>query len=159
MQNSARPSQRTEWPVTMFVEALKDTVATMAGITMEPGDETGFTGVAAMGGMMVLCGNSPAVLMILADQPSAAAIVTYMTGIDSSELTAGDLRDGLSELVNMVAGTVRGRLAGTEHCFSLSSPLAVTGEHLAVYAKRHVECCLSRLVAGEIWLELKIFYI
>ncbi|GEM_PF-645897 len=159
MENSTGPAQRLEWPVTMFVEALKDAVATMAGITMESVDESFLTGEATMGGMMVLQGDPSAVLMILADQPSVAAIVTNMTGIDSGELTIEDLRDGLSELVNMVAGTVRGRLTGSGNRFKLSSPLAVTGEHLAVYAKRHVECSLSRFVAGDIWLELKIFYI
>jgi len=159
MQNGTGPAQRAEWPVNMFVDALKDAVATMAGITMESADESLSAGEAGMAGMMVLSGETPVVLMILADQASAAGIVTNMTGIDSGELTPADLRDGLAELVNMVAGSVKGRLAGSGRSFKLSSPLVVTGEALAVYAKRHVECSLNRLVAGDIWLELKIFHI
>lgn len=153
----------TELPGDVFVDALRETVATMAGLTLEqkgpPSENEASCDCGQITGAMGMFGAKNGYLLIAAEQESVAELVMFMTGIEATDLTENDLCDGMMELVNMVAGAVRKKLAGSDRAFDLSSPWAIIGLKTRIVTKQRVDSYSARLQAGSIRLIIKIIYV
>lgn len=151
------------FPAEILVGAVCETLETMAGLSVEVGDPPSEDEIrfecGQITGAMNLAGAKNGLLLIGADRNSAAELVMYMTGIETTELPENDLHDGIMELVNMVAGVVRKKVAGSAWEFHLSSPWAIVGEGIRVITKRRVESYSARFTAGTIQLTIKIIYV
>jgi CheY-specific phosphatase CheX len=150
-------------PGQAFANALCKAVATMAGITLNWKEEPFQTEMADNGdriaGVMVLSGNLKSVLILSAAPRAAREIVSYMTGMETSELSDEDLTDSMVELVNMTAGGARARLADSDYAFHLTSPFAITGKGIKLVAKRNTIGYSAKFYLDQIQLSLKVFKI
>jgi len=117
---------------TIIVEGLRDTVLNIF-ITMI-GTEPSYTGVREVGrfrisgdviGVMSLSGKSSGMVACGVSEEFARKIVSRMTGIKTTEITAGDLSDGLAEIANMVCGGLKNQVLSTG--VELSPPLSIIG--------------------------------
>ena len=59
---------------------------------------------------------------VACDVPTAREILDRLLGFPEDEVTKTELSDGLAELLNVIAGAAKARLAGTSYHFRLSIP-------------------------------------
>ena len=146
-----------------FSNAVQDVVATMAGIeVIEVNPENvaqNKADVDQISGAMLLLGTVNSMMSITLSSEAASTIVSYMTGISSSDLESEELFDGVAELVNMICGRVKAVLAGSEFHFKLTSPFIVTGNNHMIVHKSKVAKLIKVYNAGEWDIVLKVFFI
>ena len=135
-----------------FEEALR----TMAGVS--PDRIENVTKVFSIMGAMIFGGSTNTLLTISTDNYSAKSLVSYMTGIDISDVKDVELFDVVAELVNMSAGFAKSRLAETENAFKLTSPFTITGDNLSLITKKNVESYKFAVGINDIEIGLEIFY-
>ncbi|MFZ5432553.1 MAG: chemotaxis protein CheX [Calditrichota bacterium] len=116
--------------VAPFVEGTVDTLKQMAGMECERTGLAARMDAVAKGditGTMGLSGSAEGVVSVTFDHNLARKIVCKMLQIEIGEETEEDLRDGVGEFMNMVAGQAKAGLAHTEHSFQLSLPQVIVG--------------------------------
>ena len=108
-------------------------------------------------GLMFLPGNVNALLSITMSNNTASTIVSYMTGIERADLNEEDVQDGVSELVNMIAGSSKSLLKDSKYYFNLTSPLTIVGENRFMTHKGNGNKLYKRFYFGE--MEINVIYI
>ena len=145
-----------------LAEAVSDVFGTMVGLELcqikerivAPKDrKSEITGV-----MMILSAQN-ALLSMTLSKKNAAIIVSFMTGIASTELADEELYDGVAELVNMIAGRAKALLAGTDYHYQITPPLTIVGENHFILYKKNVSQLSLEFEAGEIELHLDLTYL
>ncbi|MFC1571989.1 chemotaxis protein CheX [Candidatus Eisenbacteria bacterium] len=114
-----------------FVEGVRSTMSTMAGL--EPVErcveiaETGrFHGdITALMGLTGKSGEG--FVGITLESSLAQLVVSKILGLDPGELEPIDITDGVGELINMIAGTAKSILNGTQYQFNCALPNVITG--------------------------------
>lgn len=79
------------------------------------------------GASMRLAGAKTGCIGVAAGMDCARMIVGRIVGQDIEEVSDADARNGLAEVLNMIAGNAKARLAGTPHHFELTIPTPWTG--------------------------------
>lgn len=145
-------------PGHVFVAALLESVEQMSGFVLtevkndqESGPDHEIIGA------MVLQGENAMLLTLETTKQSAAPLVAFMTGIETAALDGELLNDGITELINMVGGSARARLEGTNYKFFLSVPFTLVGESLKIVVKKRTDSFIARLVCDEIDLMLRVY--
>lgn len=116
--------------VNPFVEATVDTLKQMAGMECERSGLTLRMDAATKGeisGTMGLSGIAEGFVSVTFKNDTARKIVCRMLQINVGEESEEDIRDGVGELMNMVAGAAKAQLVSTEHAFHLSLPNVIVG--------------------------------
>jgi len=108
-------------------------------------------------GIMFLTGNINALLSIAMSIKTASTIVSYMTGIETAELAKEDIHDGVSELINMVAGSAKSLLKNTKFYFNLTSPFTIIGDNHLIVHKGKGNKLYKRFYFGE--MEINIMHL
>lgn len=91
-------------------------------------------------GVMLLLGNKKKMATISISEENAKEIVSYMVGIDPSDLSKEEVYDGVAELVNMILGRVKLFLKDTEDYFDLTPPFTVIGDtHKFIIKEKLIE--------------------
>ena len=146
-----------------FTEAMLGTIETMTGFNLEVDNCNLVCGEClaeneTITGMMMIMGEINMLCMITADKVTAKTLFKYMTGIDG-ESENFEIYDCISEIVNMVVGTVKGKLSDTKYKFKLSSPIAIVGENNIYITKKNVDRICLQFYSKEIKLNLKVLYL
>lgn len=152
--------ERVRIPFEIFSKKLQSAIYTMTGFNVEHegvGLLEQLEGQKNIAGTMVLAGKKNLVLVVTTNTKSAKLLVKYMTGIDGDELDENDLSDGLAEFANVVAGTVKTELKGTEFEYNLTSSFAITGDNLNFIVKKKMEKCCYCFKACEVLIKLEVF--
>jgi chemotaxis protein CheX len=113
-----------------FVSATLDTLKRMANMDSERTGLTARTDAVSHGdisGVMGLSGPSEGFVGITFKSQTARKIVCRMLDIPLGKEEDADIRDGVGELMNIIAGRAKADLSGTEHTYSLSPPNVIVG--------------------------------
>lgn len=157
MQDNFKISD-TEISGEIFSRLLKDAINTTTGFYIEQSEDyEEFTDNKEIVGSMVMCGEKNLLLLLSADEKSAKIIVSYMTGIDINKLSKEMVCDGITEIINMVAGGARMALEDKKFDFSMSVPFTIVGKGVDVIVKKRTGKFLSNFKNEDINLNFKIF--
>lgn len=118
---------------TMVQSELKRTSLTLKNNGKAFGEIFAIIGLAGAGsGNVVLC--FPADL--------AGKLVAQMLGCDVSTLNKMDIKDGIGEIANMVAGSAKSEFSGTQYSFNISLPTVIEADtnSLEIDQKKDVPC-------------------
>lgn len=142
----------------VFSRLLQDAINTTTGFLLNIVEYAqNSTGEDEIIGTLLMSGNKNLLLMISADENSARKIVSYMTGIETKELSKEMLCDGITEIINIVGGGARIVFENTEFKFSMSVPFTITGNNIDIVAKRRIDRYIADFVNNDIKLCFKIF--
>lgn len=120
-----------------FIEVTGQVLATMAALEVKAdniyeinGDTQSedITACLDITGILGFSGGRQGSLLVTFPENIALSAVGGMLGVEYNEVNA-DVRDGISELVNMIAGGAKTRLQAKGIDFSLSIPNTVIGNH------------------------------
>lgn len=84
------------------------------------------------GARMELTGRAAGCIGIAAGLACAQKIVSRIVGEDVADVTQDDAAGGLGEVLNMIAGSTKTRLAGTPYHFELTIPVPWVGRRKSV---------------------------
>lgn len=116
--------------VNPFISATVETLKQMAGMTCE---RTGLrlapdaTSTGFYSGTIGLSGKAEGFVSVTFSKDLATNIVCKMLSMTTEEITEEDIRDGVGEFMNVVAGAAKAELVNTQHAFSLSIPQVFSG--------------------------------
>jgi len=142
--------------------SVREVLGTMAGFELMQialSDAERSSHPAEITGAMLLRGPRDAMLSISTKKITAEVIVAYMTGLLPDEVDTDDLYDGVSELVNLVAGRTKAQLSGHNLHFELSPPLTIVGDGHFIIHKNQVAKISLKYGSGEIELFIEMFFI
>ncbi len=118
-----------------FIDVTADVLSTMASFDIEAtqvrqinGNGNDITTCFDITGVLGFSGGRKGSLLVSFPENIAFRAVGGMLGIEFTEIDA-DVRDGVSELVNMVAGGAKTKLQAKGIDFALSIPNTVVGPH------------------------------
>ena len=157
MDNEKEQQSMSDFLGDTFSRALRNALSTMTGFTVEktvvPEEQLNHT----IAGAMMLIGSKSMFLVVSTNDVTAQTLISYMTGIDPSDLSQGDLQDGITEFANMVAGSTREALVNTEYEYSLTVPFTIVGEHIRFLTKSRIEKYNQLYHNDEVQILLQIF--
>lgn len=125
-----KPQSMDAGYVTPFVEGTVDTMKQMAQM------ECARTSLSVkldgksngdISGVMGLSGAAEGFVAVTFKNALARKVVAKMLMMEHEELTEDDIRDGVGEFMNVVAGAAKAQLVNTEHGFQLSLPTVICG--------------------------------
>lgn len=128
-----------------FITSMVNVFKTMAqteikrtSLTLKKGDKV-FGEITAVIG---LAGTGSGTVMISFPNNLAKALVARMLGCEESALSREELKDGVGEIVNMVAGSAKSAFSDTKYKFNISLPMVVEGDptNLEIGHKKGIPC-------------------
>lgn len=146
----------------VFVEALRETLSTMAllDLEVEAIESANQAAIQAdIGATIGLSGSGKGMVLITVSSALAPRVAASMLGMEPEEIGAEEASDTVAELANMIAGGAKRAFASTELAFNLSLPKRIVGAKPAIAPPSCVPGTLVRArVSGEelqlgVWLE------
>lgn len=113
-----------------FISSAVDVLRTHTAQDVEFLNAERKTGLQAQGdviAMMSFAGRVRGYLVIGCSRALATQLVAALLGISGDTLTTERLRDGVCEILNMIAGNAKSRLANSADHFDMTTPGAVVG--------------------------------
>ncbi len=140
----------------VFADALCEIVLKFTDISLkvlssEPDDS--FYGLT---GIMNLAGTHGGAVFVSADEEDLRLFCSRMTGTPKESVRQDDMYDAVCELVNMTAGSASPLVGSAGHSYSLTTPVALSGENMRLTAKGRTRVISRLLGDGEISLKLKV---
>ncbi|MBM7866073.1 chemotaxis protein CheX [Heliobacterium gestii] len=132
----------------------------MAGLAVEAAAcPTGERPACDFTGAMMIIGRRTAMVAIGLSREAATLTVSQMTGLAPEELSEEDLADGVAELINIIAGSGKSGLVGTDEHYRITLPFVMVGQNrYTLYKNKAADRCL-RVFAGDVNLILEIAYL
>jgi chemotaxis protein CheX len=93
-------------------------------------------------GIMGLSGQVSGSIIVSFGKGAACKLVGNMLGTSYEEIN-DDVKDGIQEIVNLVAGQAKTMLADTEYHFQVSIPTCVIGANHQVNHKKGIPCVVA----------------
>lgn len=141
-----------------FDIAFNDVIRTMAGFDLSS-ESVEVIESKEISGVMLLLGQKNKIATLSMNKSTSAIIISYMTAIPYADLKDEDLFDGVSELINLVAGRAKAILKDTEDYFQITPPFTIIGDGHRIIHKEKMKK-LSRIYsAGENKICLEVFLI
>ncbi len=106
-----------------FVEATVEVFRTMADTEVRPVDATTPAPAGDLMATVGMTGDADGYVAVLVREGLARTFVSRVTGIEPREVLASDLRDGVGECANMIAGSAKAALAQEGFSLRLSLPV------------------------------------
>jgi len=100
-------------------------------------------------GIMGLSGNAFGSVIVSMTENLARTTVARMTHVDEKDISSEDIRDGIGELVNIISGSAKAKLAETEYAFQISLPTVITGYGHEISHKKDTPCVGVVFQTGE----------
>lgn len=94
-------------------------------------------------GIMGLSGETSGSIVVSFEKSAATIVVCNMLGVEKDNLSADELKDGIQEVVNLIAGQAKSMLQGTNFHFQISIPTCVVGKNHEVNHKKGVPCIVA----------------
>lgn len=143
-----------------FVDALRETLATMAMLELEvdavsPASDSAIQ--ADVAATIGLSGAGRGMLLVTVSAALAPRIAASMLGMEPDEISAEESSDTIAELANMIAGGAKRAFANSEYAFNLSLPVRVGGAKPAVAPPLGMPGTLMRARVGGEEIQLGIW--
>ena len=143
---------------TAFSESTINVLTTMTGLLVS--EKEYLHENADYSGVMFLKGVEYNYIFTLStSEESVRILMSYMTGMLPQEISKEELSDGISELVNMIAGKVKIIFSGTENHFKLTSPFTIEGDNHVFVNKKNIPAVSKIFFANDLKIFLKIIII
>ena len=98
--------------------------------------------VGDISGIMGLSGEVSGSIIVSFKKDSACLLVGNMLGQSYDELNS-DVKDGIQEIVNLIAGQAKKMLSDTEYHFNISIPTCIIGKGHQMNHKKGVPCVVA----------------
>jgi chemotaxis protein CheX len=145
--------------VNPFISAATEVMKTVTGIEIVRKDlflKKNYRMFGDVSGVMGLSGEATGSVVISMPARLACLLVGRMLGEEPRAEVTDDVRDGIGEIVNMIAGRAKAILAGTEYHFTLSLPAVITGTGHEIAHRSGAPCIAVVFSAGEDEFALQI---
>jgi chemotaxis protein CheX len=130
--------------ITPFIDGARETFRAMASVQIRRKDvflKRGHEMYGAYSGVIGLSGTTTGTCAVSLTAPLAELCVRRMLGLpEDAPVEAGDVRDGVGELVNMIAGRAKAILAESKYTFDITLPTIISGEKHELYLRRKADC-------------------
>ena len=130
--------------ISPFVEAAKDTFRNFLSMNVRRRDLYLKQGYGMFGDISAIIGLSGTTAGTCAISMSARAAVTAVERMLMAPVEGGfdspDIRDGVGELVNIVAGQAKATLSRTQYKFDLTLPTIISGKGHEFFQRRGTYC-------------------
>lgn len=93
-------------------------------------------------GIMGLSGDVNGSIIVSFQKPTACKVIGNMLGTEFTDIN-DEVKDGIQEIVNLVAGQAKTMLADTEYHFNISIPTCIIGSNHQVNHKKGVPCIVA----------------
>lgn len=127
-----------------FVDGAKETFETAARLLTRRVDLTlksGYQMYGDISGVIGLSGPTAGTCALSLRAPLAVAAVRQMLMLpDEEQVSGGDVRDGVGELINMIAGRAKAILSTTRYKFDITLPTIISGRNHEFYQKKGTAC-------------------
>jgi chemotaxis protein CheX len=110
-----------------FAEGTRQMLSMMLGVDGTLADDASELPRTYVSGVINLAGTASGQAALCFPEGSARRVVATMLAMDESEVDEDTLRDGVGEMVNIVAGQAKSALAHTDYHFDLGLPTIVLG--------------------------------
>jgi chemotaxis protein CheX len=130
--------------ITPFIDATKEAFTTMLSMPIRRKEvfiKQGYDMYGDVSGIMGLSGTTTGTcaLSMPADLAERAIRAMLMTP-DDEMLAESEIRDGVGELINMIAGGAKTKLSGTMYKFNMTLPTIISGGKHEVYHRSGTYC-------------------
>ena len=142
----------------IFSDALTEVISTISSFSVKLLSQEKDNDFEDITGIMSLNGEKIGTFFVSAKELDMRLLCSYMIGVHRAEVTKDDIEDIVCELVNMTAGSVRLRLAGTDYAFDLSQPYVVKGINMSIVTKKKTRLISRTIGNDEISVKLKVIY-
>lgn len=115
-----------------FAEGTRQMLAMMLGVECELGAEDDNLPRTYVSGVINLAGSANGQAALCFPQDAARRVVATMLAMEEDEVDEDTLRDGVGEMVNIVAGQAKSALTDTPWHFELGLPTIVVGENHSI---------------------------
>ena len=130
--------------VAPFIQATQETFETMVGLTVRRRDawvKDGYTVYGEISGVIGLSGATAGTCAI--SMPLSMAVHAVGAMLDETlepDSSQGVVRDGVGELINMIAGRAKALLSKTPYKFDITLPTIVSGGRHEVFQRKGTRC-------------------
>jgi chemotaxis protein CheX len=114
-----------------YISAAVDLLSTMAGLHAEKKDvflKKNYRLFGDISGIMSLTGKVEGQVVVCFEEKLAREVVGRIMSTKPEALTKDDLRDGIGEVVNIIAGNAKAALAATEYAHQIGLPAVAIGQ-------------------------------
>lgn len=141
--------------------AIRDVIETMTGLCIEEvlSQEVCKINKGEISGVMLILGERNALMSLTMSKELCTTIISYMTGIEKTDITEEEIYDGAAELVNMVAGRAKAILSGTKYHFNITPPFTIIGQDHFIVHKDKIFNITKNYIIDDRSLFLQIYYI
>ena len=130
--------------ISPFIEATKETFATMVSMELRRKEvyiKQGFDMYGDTSGIIGLSGTTTGTCALsLPAEVAQDAVRTMLMTPDDEVLSEPEIRDGVGELINMIAGGAKTRLSSTQYKFNITLPTIISGGPHEVFHRSSTYC-------------------
>lgn len=127
-----------------FVDATKETFKTLAAMDLRRRAiyiKDGFEMYGEVSGVIGLSGTTTGTCSLSLQASLAEDMVRAMLMMpENEELPESDIRDGIGELINMIAGAAKTKLSTTRYKFNITLPTIISGGKHEIFHRNSTHC-------------------
>lgn len=143
-----------------FSNTVKEIIRTMTGLELleeklSLEDLKAFR--AQISGVIILSGEKSIMISLSMSYITASALVSFMIGIQSSELSDEDLNDGVSEIANVIGGKIKSKLSVSGLHFNILTPFTIRGENHYITQRDKVLLFVKKFHNNDVEILAKVF--
>lgn len=138
--------------VNPFIEAALDVFRTASGMEIRRKDlflKKNYRMFGDVSGVMGLSGEASGSVVISMPARLACEVVGRMLGEEPEAEVSEIVRDGIGEVINMIAGRAKAVLAGSEYHYTLSLPAVIVGHGHEIAHRSGAPCIVVIFEAGS----------
>ncbi len=142
-----------------FIAGTKEVFNVMAGIPIKRKSlflKKDYKMFGEVSGIMGLTGDAVGSVVINFPKKLANRLISSILGLEEGEINDDDMRDGVGEILNMVAGKAKTLLANTKYHFKLSIPTVVVGHGYEISHPKDTPCIVVIFVALETQFAMQV---
>ncbi|NOZ84558.1 MAG: hypothetical protein GXP60_07135 [Epsilonproteobacteria bacterium] len=145
--------------VNPFISATKEVFEVMSGIHVKRKSlflKKDYKIFGEISGIMGLTGDAAGSIAISFSYDLAKKVISVILDMEVAELEENDVKDGIGEILNMIAGQTKAILADTKYRFKLSIPAVVAGYGYEIYHPENAPCIVVIFEALDMQFALQV---
>ena len=144
-----------EW-LTCFGDAARDLAAASLRFDNGQAPEAAPSGAARPAAYITILGDSTSMhLGIAASEDGCRALAQAFLGLRRKDaISDGDVVDGMSEILNILAGKVKSKLSGRDKTLRLGLPMFIVGQ---IQHRENMERASADVMLGPVPCQLMVF--
>jgi chemotaxis protein CheX len=126
-----------------YINATVDLLSTMAGMHAEKKAvflKKNYRLFGDISGIMPFTGHVEGEVVVCFEETLARFIVSRIMSVHAEKLTKDELREGVGELVNIIAGNAKANLATTDYRHQITLPTVALGQNHEISHPKNAPC-------------------